>query len=60
MQRVKSQGEKLSVYVSDLERAKQELIKVIASSEATLVSYEIRKPNLEDIFIRLVNENEHI
>lgn len=51
---------KASIYVNNLEIAKSELLKFLVQGENTILSYELRKSNLEDIFIRLVNENENL
>lgn len=51
---------KASIYVNNLGIAKSELLKFLAQGENTILSYELRKSNLEDIFIRLVNENDNI
>ncbi|MBU3191648.1 ABC transporter ATP-binding protein [Clostridium bowmanii] len=51
---------KASIYVKNLGIAKSELLKFLAPRENTILSYEIRKSNLEDIFIRLVNKNDNI
>lgn len=57
---VKPKGTNLSVYVNDLDSAKYNLIKAITNENNPLVSYSIRKSNLEDIFMRLVNSNVNI
>lgn len=46
-----------SIYVSDLSIAKQELLKTLAAEQNHIVSFNLRKSNLEDIFLRLVNKN---
>ena len=51
---------KASVYVNNLVIAKSELLKFLVQRENTILSYDIRKSNLEDIFIRLVNKNENL
>jgi ABC-2 type transport system ATP-binding protein len=53
-------GNKLSVYVSNLDLAKAKLLNLIINNENPIVSFNIRKSNLEDIFIRLVNGNGNI
>lgn len=50
--------EKLSIYIADMEIAKNHLIKTIAKLNIPVVSYNLRKSNLEDIFLRLVKEDE--
>ena len=51
---------KASIYVNNLDIAKSELLKILVQQENTILSYNLRKSNLEDIFIRLVNKNENI
>lgn len=50
----------LSVYVNDLEIAKTELLKLLTKVNNPILSFNLRKSNLEDIFIRLVNGNVNI
>jgi ABC-2 type transport system ATP-binding protein len=56
----KAKDNRLSVYVNDLESAKVNLLKLIVNDFNPVVSFNIRKSNLEDIFIRLVNANGNI
>lgn len=51
---------KLNVYVTNVDIAKRELLKIIASFNLPVISFNMRKSTLEDIFIRLVNNDEHI
>jgi ABC-2 type transport system ATP-binding protein len=51
---------KASIYVNNLDIAKLELLKFLVQGENTILSYDLRKSNLEDIFIRLVNKNDNI
>ncbi|MBU3112438.1 ABC transporter ATP-binding protein [Clostridium lacusfryxellense] len=51
---------KASIYVNNLDVAKSELLKVLMKIENYILSYNLRKSNLEDIFIRMVNKNENI
>ena len=51
---------KASIYVNNLEIAKSELLIFLVQEKNTILSYELRKSNLEDIFIRLVNKNENL
>jgi ABC-2 type transport system ATP-binding protein len=53
-------GNKASIYVNNLDIAKSELLKIIAQGENSVLSYNLRKCNLEDVFIRLVNKNDNI
>ncbi len=50
----------MSIYVNDQEKAKDQLLKVIANSNIQVLSYNKRKSNLEDVFIRVVNKNEKL
>ncbi|MFL0246827.1 ABC transporter ATP-binding protein [Candidatus Clostridium stratigraminis] len=47
----------LTVYVSDLNMAKKYLLKYLDSFENPIVSFNLRKSNLEDIFLRMVSNN---
>ncbi len=51
---------KASIYVNDLDVAKSELLKLLVKGENNILSYNLRKSNLEDIFIRLVNKNDNL
>jgi ABC-2 type transport system ATP-binding protein len=53
-------NKRVSVYVRDMNKAKSELIKVIAAEGNPVLSYQIRTSTLEDIFLRLVNKDENI
>jgi len=53
-------GNKASIYVNNLDIAKFELLKILVQGENTILSYNLRKSNLEDIFIRLVNNNDNL
>lgn len=53
-------GNKLSIYVNNLDIAKSELLKLLMQGDNNIMSYNLRKSNLEDIFIRLVNKNGNI
>lgn len=52
--KVKASGSMLSVLVNDLGAAKNRILTEISKSDNTVVSYNLRKSNLEDIFMRLV------
>ncbi len=60
IQKVMIENSKIAVYVKDIEISKQELIKIVAESGCNVISFNLRKSDLEDIFIRLVNHNENI
>lgn len=51
---------KVSIYVNNLNIAKSELLKLLMQGDNNIISYNLRKSNLEDIFIRLVNKNGNI
>jgi len=51
---------KASIYVNNLDIAKSELLKLIVQGENNILSFNLRKSNLEDIFMRLVNKNDNI
>lgn len=46
-----------SIYVKDVNTAKVELLPILTGNRNPILSYNLRKSNLEDIFIRLVNKN---
>jgi len=48
-------GDRLSVFMRDLSLGKRELLHALASLDASVASYSVRQPSLEDIFVRLVN-----
>lgn len=50
-------GTRASIYVKDVNTAKAELLPILAANRTPILSYSLRKSNLEDIFIRLVNKN---
>lgn len=52
--------EKVSIYVNNVEIAKRELIKVLAQIDKPILSFYLKKPSLEDIFIRVVDKNDDI
>ena len=51
---------KASIYVNDIDVAKSELLKLLVQGGNTILSFNLRKSNLEDIFMRLVNENDNL
>ncbi|WP_202709602.1 ABC transporter ATP-binding protein [Sporosalibacterium faouarense] len=48
----------ISVYVKDRDTAKKQLLKLVSRFDNPVTSYSMRKSNLEDIFLRVVNKNE--
>ena len=53
-------GKKLSLQVKDIEYAKKEILSELSKLDMNIISYQIRKRNLEDIFIGLVGKRENI
>lgn len=51
---------KASIYVRNMEESKKGLFRLLSNYDNICTSYSIRKSNLEDIFIRLVNSNGDI
>lgn len=51
---------KLSVYVKDVNLARSQLLKLLAVEANPLMIFNVRKSNLEEIFLRLVNKDVHI
>lgn len=49
-----------SIYVNNINIAKSELLKLLVQGENLILSFNLRKSNLEDIFMRLVNENDNL
>lgn len=47
----------LSIYAKDMDVAKTNLLGELAKENNPVINYQIRQGNLEDIFIRMVNEN---
>ncbi len=54
IENIKVSQNKLSIYVKDIGEGKKQLLKIILSTNNTVLSYNIRKSNLEDIFMRMV------
>ena len=53
-------GKKLSLQVKDIKLAKKEILSELSRFDMNIVSYQIRKRNLEDIFIGMVSKRENI
>jgi len=53
---IKENGCKISIYVKDLNFAKKEILKELSKLNTSVVSYQIRKSTLEDIFMRMVKQ----
>ena len=56
VQTVSQDGPSVRVVVSDLQRAKRELLSSALSSGLVLTRYEMVRPSLEDVFLQLVGE----
>jgi len=54
IENIKRSNNLLSIYVKNIEEAKKQLLKIILATNSTVISYNIRKSNLEDIFMRMV------
>lgn len=54
VQNIKCSGDFISIYVKNIAEGKKELLKLILKYGCTVLSYNIRKSNLEDIFMRMV------
>jgi ABC-2 type transport system ATP-binding protein len=52
------QGLIVRVIVSDVERAKKELLASIIQANLALTRYEVVRPSLEDVFLQLVRQEE--
>jgi ABC-2 type transport system ATP-binding protein len=57
---INSTGNKLSMEVNNMEKAKSQILKKLSGSADSITSYQIRKMKLEDIFIGTVKENADI
>jgi ABC-2 type transport system ATP-binding protein len=53
-------GNRLSLEVSDMEKAKAQTLKILSGLANNVTSYQIRKMKLEDIFIGTVRDNADI
>ncbi len=59
IEKILIKGHQLSVYVKDIDQAKYRLISMLPQ-ENPILSYTLRKSNLEDIFIRMVKTNGNL
>jgi len=55
-----SSGNKLSLEVNDMDKAKDQILGILSKSENTVIGYRLRKMQLEDIFIGTVKDNADI
>lgn len=56
VENIKKNGRKISIYVKDMNYAKKEIIKELSKLNTSIVSYQIRKSTLEDIFMGMVKQ----
>lgn len=57
---VKAAGNKLSIYINDINAGKVELIRYLGSKGYPVTSYSLRMGDLEDIFMKVVHKNDSI
>jgi ABC-2 type transport system ATP-binding protein len=57
---VERQSRALRVHVSDREQARRELLSLVAQRGLVLSRYELVKPTLEDVFLRLVDTERQL
>ncbi|MCD4669420.1 MAG: ABC transporter ATP-binding protein [Actinomycetia bacterium] len=57
---VKIRGKRASIEVNDIDIAKKEIFKELSRFDNSITGYQIKKMNLEDIFIGVVNKNADI
>jgi ABC-2 type transport system ATP-binding protein len=61
VQNVQMEGsKKLSVFVKDINIANSRLLKELPIEDNHIISFQLRKNNLEDIFMRMVNSNGNV
>jgi ABC-2 type transport system ATP-binding protein len=53
-------GNKISLEVNDMDKAKDQILRKLAESGSSITGYRVRKMGLEDIFIGTVRENADI
>jgi len=56
VENIKENGRKISIYIKDMDYAKKEILKELSKLNTSVVSYQIRKSTLEDIFMRMVKQ----
>jgi ABC-2 type transport system ATP-binding protein len=57
IQNITTNRNNASIYVTDLNAAKTRLLQTLVNQNNAIVSFNLRKSNLEDIFLRLVSKN---
>lgn len=60
IQKVDTNKNYCSIYVNDINRANNKLLKLLANEKNTILSFNLRKSNLEDIFLRMVNKDGNL
>ncbi len=60
VENIKIDRHRASIYVKDINTAKREVLKEISNLNTGIISYQVRKSTLEDIFMRMVGKNELI
>lgn len=60
VEKVLIKDNKASIYVNNIDIAKSKLLNILVQGENVILSFNLRKSNLEDIFIRLVNKNDNL
>lgn len=60
VEKVNCEKNKASIYVKDVAMAKNKLLSFLVSFNNPVISFNLRKSTLEDIFIRLVSKNVNI
>jgi ABC-2 type transport system ATP-binding protein len=57
---VTTEKNRMSVYVSDINKSKAQMYKTLAIGTNPILSFNLRNSTLEDIFLRLVNKNGNL
>ncbi|AIS53360.1 ABC transporter like protein [Thermoanaerobacter kivui] len=57
---IKIENDIISIYVNDIEAAKKNILNEISKLSIPVISLQRRENTLEDIFIRMVKQNEHL
>ena len=60
VENIQSNKNKLNIYVKDINLARSKLLQLLAIEPNHLMSFNLRKSNLEEIFLKLVNKDAHI
>lgn len=59
-QKVVTNKNKMNIYVKDIHKARTELLSILLTLKNPIISFGLRKSNLEDIFLRMVRNNENL